>query len=256
MVVRGPVALGERGAVEARFLDKPCDRLQVRHARLATPQPERHVAVGAGPDLTRAPDGGARTPAAEAGSGEPAAGAHVGDEHDLLHRDVDPLRPHARRQRGECRERCLRTGVAPGRRFRAPHRCAVGVASGVHVAARGHDAEVARPPARARAVEPERGDADPHGAWRERRVELGRARPPRCVEDDVGLGQHRPQRRLVDRGLARIPGQPVDVAAAAGVVEQANIGPQVAQDARRHLRRFTREVDDPEAGEEPLSHWL
>src|SRR4030081_2975055 len=58
----------------------------------------------AGPDRRpRKPGRAERPPAREAGTGEPAGGPHAGDEHDLLHGDVDALPPARRhpRERGE-----------------------------------------------------------------------------------------------------------------------------------------------------------
>ena len=68
---------------------------------------------------------------------EPAAGAaHVGDEHRLLHRQVDVERTHTRRERSQRRERDLRRGVRVRGIARAAHGRTVGIARAVEIARR------------------------------------------------------------------------------------------------------------------------
>ena len=249
LVERGPVPARERVGGDAVGDDELGDGLEARDAGLAATQAERHEPVERGPDLARATDVRAPPSAAVVRLGVVRDGHHVRDEHDFLHRHVDALRD-AGPERGERRERGFATGVRVGGGLGAAHGRAVGVAGGEHVPARGHDSEVGRVPRRARAVEPERGDAHPHGVGGARRVELGRAVRAGGVEDDVGAGED-----LVERGvvraerhdlLARVP-RTRDVARQ-GVSpwwdHPHDGGPEVAQHPRRAGRRFGAEVDD------------
>ena len=151
-VPRRPVAFGQH-----RIVDQPGDASRAtgcgpcRPASRTTPtRPSSARSRGCG-RCWRRPTG-LRFPAAEPATRR----AHVGDEHDLLHRHVDVDRTHARRQRGQRRERDLGRGVRVRGVTGAPHRRAIRIAGAIEVARRGHHAEIGRTPRRPRSRRSER----------------------------------------------------------------------------------------------------
>ena len=255
VVVGRPVARAQGGVAEPGVLQQAGDQLEVRDPRLAAPQPERHEAVGAGPDLACAAHSGARSPAPEPGAGEAAGRTHAGHEDDLLHRDVDALRP-ARCHPGERGEGRLGPGVRVRGRLGATHRWPIGVARRVHVARRRHHPEVRRPPRRAGSPTPERSDAHPYRRGGACGVEVEGARPARRVDHDVGVREQLVERVVVrcDRHqpFARVPRDPVDGPAAASARHACHVGAQIAEDARGHLGGLAGQVEHAEAVEQAL----
>ncbi len=157
-VPRRPVALGQY-----RIVDQTRQRLERRDPRLAAAQAERHPAVLRRPDLARASDVRSCPPRLDVRA-EPASGAtHVRHQHRLLHRQVDVDRTDPRRERGQRRERDLRSGVRVRGVARAPHRCTIGIAGAVQVPGGRHHAEIGRSPRRPRPGRAERRHAHPHG---------------------------------------------------------------------------------------------
>jgi hypothetical protein len=258
-----PVAPRERASVDAvLFVDQPGERREARDSRFAASQPERDPTVLARPDLARAADVGAAPRAAVTRLGERCDSDHVGDEDDLLHRDVDAV-GEPRRQRREDRERGLGAHVRVARRLAAPHGRPVGITGGIHVAARSHHAEVRRPPAGVRAGAAERRDAGPDRVGRARRVEVERAGEPGRVDHRVGGRKQLVEAGVVgpvdgDARLARAPRQEAvrngAQRVAARRLDEHHLGAQVGEDASRHRRRLAGEIGDAHAGQQRFRH--
>ncbi len=187
---------------------------------------------------------------------------HVRRVDALRHGEVNSL-AIVRPQRGQGGVRGLAATVRVAGRFGAAHRRAVGIAGRVHVPTRGQHAEVRRTPRGARAREPERSDAHPHGVGGTTGIERQRTRRARGVDHDVGVGEQLVERgigRVVDhhRRLARRPrGPAVGLRAervAVGRLDEDDLGPEVAQHAARDRPGFSGEVEHPHAFQQPARH--
>ena len=173
-------------------------QLEARHPRLAAAQAERHEAVERRPDLAGPPDVRAPSRAAEPGLREPRRRRHVRDEHDLLHRHVDALRPTP-----------LHSAVSAANAASGPV-CAYAVGSVQRTGARSGSpvqymfpvaAITPRSEARHAARGPstsERRDPHPHRVRRARRIER-RCAPRRARRVDHDVGARRAARRARDR---------------------------------------------------------
>ena len=134
----------------------------------------------------------------------------------------------------------------------------------VHVAARGHDAEVGRPPAGARAVEPERRDADPHRAGRDApgRASSAPGKPGVSIttsaaassSSSAGRRARRRRRCACPRSTPRTGAASARSGSPSGGSTRIDLGAEVGEDAAGHRRGLAGEVDDPDPGQQRFGH--